>query len=338
MKKFSIYPGIILSICTLFVSSFFAEKVIRNASFYKVEKTKIAEILDFNDRLLNITEAIPMVGDLLWNTKAAKYAELLTNAENHYQEALYFGWIFSGIILFACLLFYLIYHRTNKWFGLSFGLLTAALAFLVLGLFSPVLELEAYKDNLSIRLEVDALELMSTAEGIEQNALVQSLGLDTYVAEGIMQLKKWIPSSSINFEKVYADRMYFFYQNKGIFDLVETLWKKGNIPIALIIAAFSMVVPFIKLCASFIFLFYSVKKNARFRKVLAYFTKFSMLDVFVAATFVSYFSFSEINVGVETESRVLVGLYFFSIYVLLAIFSGLSLNKFIKNSNKKVQV
>lgn len=334
MKKFSIWPGVILSIALLTVSIFLTSKIIQETEIFKQEKTKIAEVLDFNERLLNITEAIPMFGDFVWNGRAAEYANSLSSAELHYTEAIDLAWILVAVLGIGFILFVLIYFKNNKWFGLAFGSLTVAIIVLGIGLLTPMLEMEAYKENLSIRLEVNALDVLNTTQTLSENSIVKSFGLDEYVNDGIETLKEYIPTESISFEKKYPDRVYFFYQNKGIFDLVNILWTSGNIPIAIIIGLFSIAVPIIKLLASLFMLLFPIKKLVRFRKVLAYLTKFSMLDVMVASSFVTYFSFSQMSTGIETESHVLVGLYFFTAYVVVAIFSGIFIDKLISKRNE----
>ena len=44
-----------------------------------------------------------------------------------------------------------------------------------------------------------------------------------------------------------------------------------------------------------------------------------MADVFVAASFLVYLSFNNMNVGVENESKPLFGIYFFMAYVIISI-------------------
>ena len=57
--------------------------------------------------------------------------------------------------------------------------------------------------------------------------------------------------------------------------------------------------------------------------------KWSMADVFVAGVFLAYFSFSNMNVGVETSAKTLIGLYFFLGFVILSILSSY----FVKKAN-----
>ena len=47
--------------------------------------------------------------------------------------------------------------------------------------------------------------------------------------------------------------------------------------------------------------------------------KWSMADVFVASSFLVFLSFNNMNVGVQNDSKVLFGLYFFLAYVVISI-------------------
>ncbi len=58
------------------------------------------------------------------------------------------------------------------------------------------------------------------------------------------------------------------------------------------------------------------------KKTVGRIGKWSMADVFVVATFLSYLSFSNMNSGIDTEAKTLVGLYFFLAYCILSIASS----------------
>ena len=52
-----------------------------------------------------------------------------------------------------------------------------------------------------------------------------------------------------------------------------------------------------------------------------------MADVFVVSMFLAYLSFANMSPGVETDAKVLFGLYYFGAYVLISIILGVLLNK-----------
>jgi uncharacterized paraquat-inducible protein A len=64
------------------------------------------------------------------------------------------------------------------------------------------------------------------------------------------------------------------------------------------------------------------------RWFLEYGGKWSMADVFVVAVFLAFLAFSNMQVGIPTESRVLIGLYFFLGYCLLSLLAGYWLSRF----------
>ena len=52
-----------------------------------------------------------------------------------------------------------------------------------------------------------------------------------------------------------------------------------------------------------------------------------MADVFVAAIFLSFLAFNNMQMGIQTDSNVLWGLYYFLAYCILAILSAVLLQK-----------
>ena len=70
---------------------------------------------------------------------------------------------------------------------------------------------------------------------------------------------------------------------------------KNNLPVAIAIGAFSILIPFVKLLFTLFLLIFSVKGAKRLRKVLSFIAKWSMADVFVVAAFLAYLSFSNIG-------------------------------------------
>jgi uncharacterized paraquat-inducible protein A len=70
------------------------------------------------------------------------------------------------------------------------------------------------------------------------------------------------------------------------------------------------------------------------KKTVGRIGKWSMADVFVVATFLSYLSFSNMNSGIDTEAKTLVGLYFFLAYCILSIASSPIIELAIKNERE----
>ena len=72
------------------------------------------------------------------------------------------------------------------------------------------------------------------------------------------------------------------------------------------------------------------------KKTVGRIGKWSMADVFVVATFLSYLSFSNMNTGIDTEANTLVGLYFFFAYCILSITSSQFIELAIKEEREIV--
>lgn len=124
----------------------------------------------------------------------------------------------------------------------------------------------------------------------------------------------------IGIAKTFEGKIYFFYQSKTVLQLVETLFTNGNWIVGVSIFLFSVVLPFSKLILFYTFLYsQKISQNHRLLKIASYMGKYSMADIFVAASFLAFLSFNNLNVGIQTESTTLPGLYFFLAYCLISI-------------------
>lgn len=124
----------------------------------------------------------------------------------------------------------------------------------------------------------------------------------------------------LGISQTFEGKMYFFYQCKSVLNLIQTLFQNNNYTVAISILLFSIIAPFVKLFLYYIYVLSTkFKKNKNRLKFISYVGKFSMADVFVAACFLAFLSFSNLNVGVKTESSTLLGLYFFLGYCIVSI-------------------
>ncbi|MGR9089825.1 MAG: paraquat-inducible protein A [Gammaproteobacteria bacterium] len=106
------------------------------------------------------------------------------------------------------------------------------------------------------------------------------------------------------------------YEVKSVLTTIGTLAGSQNLPVAILIAAFSVVTPLAKLLIAIVVLQRRWPKWHRrglsFMKAIG---KWSMADVFVVAVLVAYFAAS----GDEfSEAHLGVGLYFFAAYCLIS--------------------
>lgn len=324
MKVFKRTPALVICAIFLLGSILIVVKIRDNTQHFKVEKNKIVSLLNFNERLLDIEEAIPLYGDWVWENKYKEYQYELELADEYYASATNWAILLVGLNIILVLIIYFLYAKTARWFGISMGLLTFSVAMLLTGLFSPLLELEAYKENLEIKIEVDAQAMLKDI----QTAVSSIPFIGTTSSEYIDELLPGFEGENYKWHKVYPDKMYFFYENKGLFDVLRALWNSGNIPIALVVGLFSFIVPTFKLLFSYVLLLAPVKRMNRLRKLLNYLTKFSMLDVMVVSIFLTFFTFDALSSGVETSSSLLMGIYFFTSYVIIAMISGVTVDKY----------
>lgn len=324
MRVFKRTPALIICAIFLLGSILIIVKIRDYTQHFKAEKNKIVSLLNFNERLLDVKEAIPLYGDWVWENKYKEYQHELELADEHYASSLSWAMLLVVVNVFMFLLLFFIYAKSSRWFGISMGLLTFSLSMLLTGLFTPLLELEAYKENLEIKIEVDAQAMLKDI----QSAVSSIPFIGSTSSDYIDELMPGFEGESYKWHKVYPDKMYFFYENKGLFDVLNVLWTSGNIPIAVIVGLFSFIVPTFKLLFSFFILLSPVKRLNGLRKLVNYLTKFSMLDVMVVSIFLTFFTFDELSAGVETSSALLMGIYFFTSYVLLAMISGVTVDKY----------
>ncbi len=109
------------------------------------------------------------------------------------------------------------------------------------------------------------------------------------------------------------------YEVKSVMTTIDTLARSHNLPVAVLLAAFSVVTPLAKLLVAVAVL--QRRWPKWHRRGLAFMHavgKWSMADVFVVAVLVAYFAgsgdeYSEANLG--------VGLYFFAAYCLVSQFA-----------------
>ena len=370
------------------------------------EKSKIAEILNFNDRLLNFQE---WVSEAEWDRKNKKYNDVLQTADEHNAKALNAGYTLIYISLVFGALVLLLLFKTKPFFGLAFSLSLIALTLLLEGVLNPMLEVGAYKEKLTVKAKVKPIETPAYDYGMMKvdsmdnhlNSMVDSLdtkitsitndiheksknaqaklntlksfsskipfygadftkkinamssvidplteithplndhllqvkALKNVVLDTLKSVADSYADTTYGIDKVFPGRTYFYYQNKGVFDIMNILFKSKNYIVGVCIGLFSFIIPCFKLGASIFFLLFPSFSTKRMQKVLSFISKWSMADVYVVGAFLSYLSFSNMNPGVDVEANVLFGLYFFLSYVIISVFLGEVLKRSIKESS-----
>lgn len=122
----------------------------------------------------------------------------------------------------------------------------------------------------------------------------------------------------------------FQFESKSIVSALQKLYDSGQTAIAIIIFAFTILTPVFKSLMMLVILF---SQNLHFSnksiKVLKTIGKWSMLDVFVIAILVTYFTTKS---GGATDATLQIGVYYFVTYVIASMLLTFLIN--IKNNVK----
>jgi hypothetical protein len=299
MKKNSLYYFAIIALLYITGAVFDGQAIYNQSKKYAEDKSDYVDVLNFEDRLLNIEEWIYTGSG--WDERDLASKEKLKSSEMDYAaEKTHSYYFIVGSIAFIALVLIVYWRGTSLYKALGLTVITIALACLVIGVITPMLEISAYSTDLTIPLKLSV----------------------PFIGEVD------IP------DKVFEGRMYYYFQSKSVIDLVYVLLEGKNYVVAVSIFGFSVLVPFIKLTLSVLLLLSKPFRNSGFvRKTVGRIGKWSMADVFVVATFLSYLSFSNMNSGIDTEAKTLVGLYFFLAYCILSIASSQFTELAVKKEN-----
>ena len=300
MKKNSLYVFAIIALLYIIGASFNGQAIYNQSKKYAEDKSDYVDVLNFEDRLLNIEEWIYTRSG--WDDRDLASKEKLENSKIDYSVEKTYSYSFiAWSIAFIVVVLIIYWNRPNLFKSLGLTVITIALACLIIGVITPMLELSAYSTNLTIPLKF-SVPLIGEVD---------------------------IP------DKVFEGRMYYYYQSKSVLDLINVLFESKNYVVAVSIFGFSVLVPFIKLTLSVLLLLSRPFRNSGFvKKTVGKIGKWSMADVFVVATFLSYLSFSNMNSGIDTEAKTLVGLYFFLAYCILSIASSQIIELAVKKERK----
>jgi hypothetical protein len=276
---------------------FNGQAIYNQSKLYAKDKLDYVDVLNFEDRLLNIDEWI-FTGSG-WDDKDLISKEKLKSSEMDYAVEKKYSYCFiAGSTAFIVIVLIIFWGGNNLYKAVGLAVIIIALTFLIIGVITPMLEISAYSTNLTIPLKFSV-------------PLIGEIAMP---------------------DKVFEGRMYYYYQSKSVIDLINVLFESKNYVVAVSIFVFSVLVPFIKLTLSVLLLLSSsFRDSSLVKKVVGRIGKWSMADVFVVATFLSYLSFSNMNSGIDTEAKTLVGLYFFLAYCILSIASSQFIELAVKN-------
>jgi len=137
---------------------------------------------------------------------------------------------------------------------------------------------------------------------------------------------------TIHKEVEYLGDVVLSFESKSVIGSIVKLFKGGDSVVAGVILLFSVIVPWLKVLSMlFVTLF---MKNPFAKGVVKFFKhlgKWSMVDVFVVATFLVYLTS---NKGDVSRAEIEVGLYFFLSYVIVSMLVSLSADKML-NQNRE---
>jgi uncharacterized paraquat-inducible protein A len=130
---------------------------------------------------------------------------------------------------------------------------------------------------------------------------------------------------TIHKEVEYLGDVVLSFESKGVLGSVEKLFSHGDTVVAGVILLFSVIIPAVKILSM---MFVSVFLQSRFaHRMVSFFKmigKWSMVDVFVVATFLVYLTTDK---GDVSRAEVEVGLYFFLAYVIVSMLVSLSADR-----------
>jgi hypothetical protein len=130
---------------------------------------------------------------------------------------------------------------------------------------------------------------------------------------------------TIHKEVEYLGDVILSFESKGIIGSINKLFENGESAIAITILLFSILLPLLKSLILTSTLLFSQK--AWSHKLVSFFKhigKWSMIDVFVVATFLVYLTS---NGGGISQAEIQVGLYFFLVYVILSMITAIQTQK-----------
>lgn len=149
----------------------------------------------------------------------------------------------------------------------------------------------------------------------------------------IMGLVTPIMMVTIHKKVEYLGDVVLSFESKSVLGSVEKLFSNGDIIVAGVILLFSVIIPIVKI---FSMLFVSLFMQNRFAHTIVKFFKligkWSMVDVFVVATFLVYLT---VGKGDVSRAEVEVGLYFFLAYVIVSMLVSLSADKMLHEERER---
>lgn len=279
----------------LLAAALISFQIIRQARAYQQGREAYTTELHFENRLLNFEEWFEGDG---WENKREAVAAQAAALEAPRQQSIYWSLGFAAILLLYLGLYFRRLSGEDPRTAIA-AIIIGALACLITGLLAPMLEIAAYQKDMSIPLKI----------------------------------KTGFLSLNIDYTQHFPGEMYFYYQSKSVIALIRLLFTQHNFVVGISILLFSVLIPIGKNTLGLLALSRRQLPQSRvLRWFLLHSGKWSMADVFVVAIFLGFLAFNNLQTGVQTESHVLTGLYFFLTYVLLAIWASVHIGRYLQRT------
>ncbi len=169
--------------------------------------------------------------------------------------------------------------------------------------------------------------VMTLTGTIEKSRLAE-LGIDMIAGEGADQQTRQVLSaisSFLGFDQIEG-QLEAYHNTRSIWGTVEELARTGNLPVALLIVFFSVVIPVFKLLLQAVAL---VLPRGELQRPLLWLngalSKWSMADVFVMGLLVAYMAGSasgQMGDMLTMYARLEPGFYYFAAYCLFSVAAG----------------
>jgi len=129
----------------------------------------------------------------------------------------------------------------------------------------------------------------------------------------------------------YLGDVILSFESKGILGSISKLFDSGELAVAITILLFSVILPLMKsITLTFTLVFYKHPFSHTLVNFFKQIGKWSMIDVFVVATFLVYLTSDGQGVS---KAEIQVGLYFFLTYVILSMITAIQTQKVLNKNN-----
>ncbi len=276
---------------------------------YKHYMEKSVEEMNSIKRLTDMKEYVSyFTNNEEWKRKKAKSEYYEREAMAHQGETVRWSYFFISIsvaVLLITLTLYLSHFFVHGYMAMM--MIAVSMACLWVGISSPMMEIFAYNN-----------------------------GMEFHIYEGTIDLYFW--KKDVDISPELEGKFYHYYQCKSVMDVIHLLFEAKNYTVGVAILLFSIIFPIVKLLFSFTAMaFPSTHRFAIMQTIIHKLGKWSMADVFVVAIFLAFLAFQNMSDKVETDARVLPGLYYFLAFSALSISSSFFIDKAVKKHNQETE-